>query len=215
MIFLRFVKPDWNWIGLYEPLKELGADTFITVSPVRNILWVATAEAIHQITSRRDAFPKPIGNYKVLEVYGRNVVTTEGAEWRMHRKATSPGFNEKNNALVFKESISQAQGMIRNWIGVNETSSPTLRQIPTDTMRVTLHIISAMGFGVRLLWPSDKPSEDDKHSDLLYYGAEPSGGHTMSFQNALATLLDNIFVILLTPRLLLSTLHTCHCINCC
>src|SRR5690349_8530879 len=97
---------DWTWHELYAPLEELGTDTFITVTPIKNVLWVATAEVIHQITSRREAFPKPLRDYKVLDIYGQNVVTTEGAEWKMHRKATSPGFNEKNNALVFTETIS-------------------------------------------------------------------------------------------------------------
>jgi len=133
-------------------------------------------------------------------------VTTEGADWKMHRKATSPGFNEKNNALVFKESIAQAQGMISHWMGDNEKTSATLKRIPEDTMRVALHIISAMGFGVRLLWPGDKLKEGGDQDGLIYLGDEPSEGHTMSFQNALATVLDNIFVILLTPRLLLSKL---------
>lgn len=156
------------------------------------------------MTTRQVAFPKPIKDYKVLDVYGRNVVTTEGPEWRMHRKATAPGFNEKNNALVFTESVAQAQGMIRKWMDGSEKSSRTLKDIPADSMRVALHIISAMGFGVRLLWPGDVFSTEDKESGLIHMSDEPEGRHTMSFEKALATVLDDIFFIMLMPRWLLS-----------
>lgn len=172
------------------------------------MIWIAEAEVIHQITTRQVGFPKPIKDYKVLDVYGRNVVTTEGPEWRMHRKALAPGFNEKNNALVFTESVAQAQGMIRKWMDGSDKSSRTLNDIPADSMRVALHIISAMGFGVRLLWPGDVFSTEDKDSGLLHMGDEPIGEHTMSFEKALATVLDDIYVLMLTPRWLLSKFST-------
>lgn len=168
------------------------------------MIWIADADVIHQITTRQAAFPKPIKDYKVLDIYGRNVVTTEGPEWRMHRKATAPGFNEKNNSLVFTESVAQAQGMIRKWMDGSETSSRTLNDVPADSMRVALHIISAMGFGVRLLWPGDVPSTEDKDSGLIHMADKPVGEHTMSFEKALASVLDDIFVLMLTPRWLLS-----------
>lgn len=168
------------------------------------MVWTADADVIHQITTRQAAFPKPIKDYKVLDIYGRNVVTTEGPEWRMHRKATAPGFNEKNNSLVFTESVAQAQGMIRKWMDGNEKSSRTLNDIPADCMRVALHIISAMGFGVRLLWPGDSFSTEDKDSGLIHMGDKSVGEHTMSFEKALSSVLDDIFVLMLTPKWLLS-----------
>ncbi|KFY33003.1 hypothetical protein V495_08529 [Pseudogymnoascus sp. VKM F-4514 (FW-929)] len=199
----KFLSPDWAWNELYDAHEDLGAETFITVTPTKNTLWTADAGVIHQMTTRQVAFPKPIKDYKVLDVYGRNVVTTEGPEWRMHRKATAPGFNEKNNALVFTESVAQAQGMIRKWMDGSEKSSRTLKDIPADSMRVALHIISAMGFGVRLLWPGDVFSTEDKDSGLIHMSDEPEGRHTMSFEKALATVLDDIFFIMLMPRWLL------------
>jgi cytochrome P450 len=51
----------------------------------------------------------------ILNIYGWNVVTTEGAEWRMHRKITSRPFSEKNNQLVHDESIRQTTQMMASW----------------------------------------------------------------------------------------------------
>ena len=51
----------------------------------------------------------------ILDVYGKNVVTTEGSSWRLHRKITSRPFSEKNNQLVHDESVRQATQMMASW----------------------------------------------------------------------------------------------------
>jgi hypothetical protein len=198
-----YLTPDWTWDLLYEPFEKIG-DTFLTVSPTRVLVWTTSAEAIQQITSHRDSFPKPLESYKVLDIYGRNVVTTEGSAWRLHRKAAAPGFNEKNNALVFKESIAQTEGMLRKWVGPSGEGDVTLKEIPMDTMRATLHIISRVGFGVRLLWPGEKASVEDQQAGNNYGSNEIPKGFTMSFERALSTLLEKIIFVLVAPRWLLS-----------
>ncbi|KAG9239645.1 cytochrome P450 monooxygenase-like protein [Amylocarpus encephaloides] len=203
--WLPFLTPDWTWELLFEPVKRVG-DLYMTVSPGGIYLWVTNAEAMHQITSRREAFPKPLESYKVLEVFGRNIITTEGGEWRKHRKIISPGFNEKNNVLVFSESCSQAQGMLRKWMGPEENGNITLEEVPTDTMRLTLHIISRIGFGVRLLWPGETPDEKEDAQAAVYSSNTPSSGHTMSFENSLSILLDRLFLVLMLPEWLLKRL---------
>jgi hypothetical protein len=47
-----------------------------------------------EILGSRARFPKPIEIYGVLDLYGRNVLTTEKEEWRLHRKITAPTFSE-------------------------------------------------------------------------------------------------------------------------
>ena len=122
----------------------------------------------------------------------------------MHRKVTSPGFNEKNNVLVFQESVAQTQGMLRKWMGRDGKGNHTLTEVPMDSMRVTLHIISKIGFGVGLLWPGEEPTEKDKKASLNYSSHEPTEGFTMSFEHALSTLLENLMWVLLFPDWLLS-----------
>jgi len=196
------VDPDWTWQQLYDPFAKHG-DTFITASPTGILIWTVTPEVIRQITQRREAFPKPLESYRVLEIYGRNVVSTEGTDWKLHRKVTSPGFNEKNNVLVFQESIAQAQGMLRKWLGPGGKGNHTLTEVPMDSMRVTLHVISKIGFGVGLLWPGEELTEKDKAS-LNYSSHEPTEGFTMSFEHALSHLLENLIWVLLIPDWLLS-----------
>lgn len=176
----------------------------MTVSASKNVIFVASAEAIHQITQRREAFPKPLESYAILDIYGRNIISTEGSDWKMHRKVTAPGFNEKNNVLVFKESVAQAQGMVRRWIGPEGKGNFTVADVAKDSMRVTLHIISRVGFGVELLWPGEKSKQKDKLTGIDYAGSVPPEGFTMTFEESLVCLLDNLIWVLLFPGWLLS-----------
>ena len=207
--WLDVVDPEWPWIHLYAPFKKLGADTFLTVSPGGNMLWCVEPNVIAQITTRRNDFPKPIELYGSLDVYGKNVLSTEGAVWRHHRKVTSPPFTEKNNHLVWTESLHQAHCMVRSWLGPDGAGNKTVEKVSDDTMRLSLHVISRAGFGVRLLWPGVEDKSTDGMDAGLRGGKEESSsdipaGHTMSYTEALSSLLHNILWVFLVPNWLLS-----------
>lgn len=192
--------PNWVWTNLYGSFEKRGGDTFMVVSPTKNIIWVATPSIVHQMTTKRESFPKALESYGILDIYGKSLVSLEGKDWKRHRKVTSPSFTEKNNMLVFKESIAQSQAMVRKW---NAGSDKTIRSVPADTMRVALHIISMVGFGVRLLWPGETAEEKHKIGGVDYGSSEPPPGHTMSFAHALELLLENLLWVLLMPKWLL------------
>ena len=86
------------------------------MSPYRIELNAANAEFVHDVALRREQFPKDLAVYDVLRIFGDNVVTTENALWRMHRRVTAGTFNERNAALVFVEAISQARSMLSSWV---------------------------------------------------------------------------------------------------
>jgi hypothetical protein len=170
--WIDVVGGDWGWTVRYTPYVSYG-DTFLIVSPKRNILSTADAEVINQITTRRNDFPKPIALYKMLDLYGKNVVTVEGTEWRRQRKITAAQFNEKSNAVVWKESVFQAGEMVKSWAGSKEaeksSASPAsvVSELGKDAMRLSLHVISRSGFGVRCLWPGAPASKQDDNDESL------------------------------------------------
>ncbi|KAL3424050.1 cytochrome p450 3a21 [Phlyctema vagabunda] len=200
--WISYMTPDWCWELLYEPFRKTG-DTILTVSPGGIICWVTNAEAIYQIATRRESFPKPLSSYAILEIFGKNVLTTEGPEWRAHRKILSPALNERNNSMAFTEACAQAQGMLRKWTG---DGVATINEVPKDTMRLALHIITRVGFGVRLLWPGEQPSEKQSVQDSAYSSNEAPEGHSMSFEKGLSTLLERLIWVLLTPKWLMQYL---------
>ena len=187
----RYETPDFVWNKLYNLYREIGSDAFLIVSPGAKVLQVADPEAISQITTRRNDFPKPTHIYKSVDLFGKNVVSTEGAYWRHHRKITSPPFTEKNNHLVWQESLHQAQSMMTGWMAQKGESSGPLTDIAAQSMRLSLYVISRAGFGVRLEWPHEAPEK------------QVPDGHTLTYKDALSSLLENLIVVMLTPRWIL------------
>ncbi len=193
---IRFLQPEWIWRLRTEPFRLLGGDTILTESPGHMLVWSASHEVISQIVGRRNDFVKPTAMYRILDIYGRNVVSTEGALWRQHRKIASAPFSEQNNELVWAESVEQTRGMLRHWLGdADRAREGVADDVGEDTMRLTLNIISRAGFGRSLAWPG-RGGRD-----------EVDAGHQMGYKEALETLLHNILWIMLLPKVVLSEYH--------
>ncbi|KXT00831.1 hypothetical protein AC579_8014 [Pseudocercospora musae] len=193
--WIDFLVPEFAWDKKYDGLfKAHGTDIIMLVAPGANTLLVADADCVSQITTRRNDFPKPTWLYTSVDLFGKNVVSTEGANWRHHRKITSPPFTEKNNVLVWKESLEQAESMMAGWVGGNKTDSGTIWNVATEAMRLSLHVISRAGFGVKLYWPHEQSVT-----------AIPQG-HAMTYKDALETLLHSLIPLMLLPRWLMKWL---------
>lgn len=81
--------------------------------------------------------------------------------------------------------------MMTGWMGTSRDSSGPLKNVAAEAMRLSLHVISRAGFGVRLEWPHEEGSE------LI------PAGHTLSYKQALETLLIHIVAVMLTPKTIL------------
>ncbi|KAJ9644069.1 hypothetical protein H2199_003937 [Coniosporium tulheliwenetii] len=106
--WIDFVKLGWSSRLLHQHFTRFGCNAFLTVSPFSNVLWVCDAIAITQITSRTEDFEKPTIMKKILDIFGENILTSGGDDWRRHRKVVSPIFAEKHNQIIWEESIHQA-----------------------------------------------------------------------------------------------------------
>ena len=76
-------------------------------------------------------------------------------------------------------------------VGKSATATGPLKNIAAEAMRLSLHVISRAGFGVRLEWP---------HEETFQHVPE---GHTLSYKEALERLLNNIIPVMLTPGVIL------------
>ena len=198
---------QWVWQKQFTLYKEMGTDTIMTVSPWGNCIYTADADAIDQITTRRNDFPKPVFMYRNIDIFGKSLVSSEGQAWRQHRKITSPPFTEKNNHLVWHESLRQGRNMLKGWEIASKSQSPTIMTIAKDATRLSLNVISKAGFGVSLPWPgvvetqnSDeklkgKPVLDESLANTL---------HTMPYSEALTEFVSHLLGVVLIPHWLLS-----------
>ena len=177
-------------------------DVFLVVSPRQIHAFVADAEAVTQITTRRNDFPKPLEMYGALDIYGKNLVSTEGADWRMHRKLAAPSFGEKNNELVFTESLHHAQSLLSLWTGPDGQGNQTVAEPSVGAMNFALYVISSAGFDVRVVWPHEEGKQgSQRKSDgkSMFVGSEVPSGHKMNYREALSELLHNIMWTQIIP----------------
>jgi len=202
--WIDVVAGDWFWDQQYGAFKNIGSDTFLVASPWGICIYTADADVISQITTRRNDFPKPIKIYKAVDIYGKNVVTLEGAEWRRHRKITSPPFTERNNHLVWSESLFQAQTMLTSWMGRDGEKDGRAPTPMKDTMRLSLHVISRAGFNVRCLWPDVNDDDEDAIRDGAMSMKTIPSGHELSYVDSMDSLLHLIGAVIVFPDWLLS-----------
>jgi cytochrome P450 len=184
------------------PFEKLGKDVFLLACPTIIHCFVADAEAMTQITTRRNDFPKPLEFYRALDIYGKNLVSTEGADWRMHRKLAAPSFGERNNELVFTESLHHAKSLLGLWAGPDGRGNQTIAEPSLGAMNFALYVISSAGFDVRVVWPHEEgmPALERKsEGKSMFVGSEVPSGHQMNYREALSELLHNIMVTLIIP----------------
>ena len=180
--FVEYNSRDWNYDKIYQLQQQVG-DTFVIVSPKQIRVFTANAKAANDLTRRRGEFPKAIALYTPLEIFGRNVVTTEGGDWVRHRKITSSPFNERNSALVWNESKRQAMQMLAVWVSKDEG----VVNLQSDTMMLALHVLTGAGFG--RFYSFGKGLE------------APSEGHSMIYRDCLSIILGNLFTAVFTATI--------------
>lgn len=201
-VWFDLLDPEWGHRKGHAPFEKIGGDVFIIASATQLTAFVADAEAVTQITTRRNDFPKPLEMYGALDIYGKNLVSTEGPDWRMHRKLTAPSFGEKNNELVFKESLHHATSLLGLWTGPEGQGNQTIQDPALATMSFALFVISSAGFDVRVKWPHEESratSVDNDESKSMLVGSEKTAGHKMTYREAISELLHNIMWTQIIP----------------
>merc|ERR1712232_653357 len=91
----------------------------------------------------KGAIPKASHLYGVLKLFGDNIVTAhDGDEWKKHRLAANPAFNEGNCELVCKSTVKQIMNMTLKWVNQGKPIN-----VNEDCTKLTLAVISEAGFG--------------------------------------------------------------------
>jgi hypothetical protein len=118
----------------------------------------------------------------------------------------APAFSEKSNAMVWKESLRQAEGMLGFWAKLdgNPTTNMTVRDVAKATALMTLHVISGAGFGVRQVWDCEQENELGINVVPGFNTAKLNGEHKLAFKNSLYILLGNVIWMAILPMWLLS-----------
>jgi cytochrome P450 len=139
------------------------------------------------IDNRRD-FVKPLEVYGILNIFGSNIVVSEGEEWKKHRYLCNPAFGEQNLHLVFKKTAENLQKAFNKWDRMG-TSNGAEIHIFNDMTKLALAVISEAGF--------------NKNFHLFGEDEKPTGDHKMAFAHAFDIVSDSLLWKLILPSFLL------------
>ncbi|KAL4908760.1 hypothetical protein BDW74DRAFT_187311 [Aspergillus multicolor] len=174
-----------RWDAKDRLARKLGG-VYLTVTPGLVSCHVGDADVVGQIVRERRGFVKPVEHLKAFDMYGPSVFTSEGSQWAYHHRYTAAAFNDKNNSLVWKESITQAQQMTTYWEEKYKDNSaaeiksasdqhfaiPDARE---DILKLSLNIICGAGFG-----------DESGNAQSLFKDANiPASGYTFTFRGVM------------------------------
>ncbi|QRW25090.1 cytochrome P450 family protein [Rhizoctonia solani] len=165
-----------------------GKDAYmqVAVDNSRPNIYIADPQAIKSITMQKQRFTKDLEKVgEVVGMYGHNLASVEGDDWKRHRRETQRAFNEKNIRMVWSETEGVMNSLFEVWDKLN-TTEVRISDVPDMTEMLALLVISAAGFGRRVNWDP----ADDKTPE----------GRKMSFSTALRTVSGNLITRLLIPN---------------
>jgi cytochrome P450 len=139
---------------------------------------VSDPKVIDDIIRHPKHFPRNMEQMAVLNVYGKNLSTTDDEEWQKHRKVTAITFTERNNDLVWRESMAQSKAMLDYWL-----QNQPVTTVHMDTKVFTLNVLAAAIF--------------NKNYPFQGVASDPTSSpdHSNVYRDSLSTILSSIVQI--------------------
>lgn len=180
---------DWSWKLKYNAFKPYGMDVLASFTfwpSARLGFHIGDANIVKEIMTHHSSFPKPVIAYEPLNYFGRNVLSTEGDEWRRHRKVVQTSFNERNNKLVWRTTQELVLELMENVWDAEEAIEGVVKvQDGAELTRtLALMVISATGYGMRFPWKDN---------------GVPPPGHSMTFKKCIHYILKGFIHRLALP----------------
>lgn len=122
--------------------RELGPVAPIRIGPIEGLM-VSDPEVIGEVLVRRqERYTRMTPVYETMAGFlGRGILTTEGKQWRKHRRIVQPGFHRKRLASFADAIVDIAESDLRGWRGELDVSA--------QMMRLTLRVVSEVMLGTK------------------------------------------------------------------
>lgn len=185
--------PPKNWIANhwanFIPFENHGTTVIPCIFPLtaQRDIYVGDAAALKMIMNDRHAFVKNTESYKIISFFGENIVGTEGDTWVRHRSIARKSFGERNNSLLWNETVRTLGDWFAPWDSTIATAGRVATNITEDMRDITLFVIASAGFGLQF-----------SRSTM----GESRAGYTMPFGEALFTAIDTMLIRVIAPRFL-------------
>ncbi len=123
----------------------------VSMVPLAASYTIANADLGHELVEG-DTVEKQTEAYVVLEFFGRNIVTTQGDEWRKHRKICTGAFTKSNLRLVRAATTRQLSEMTKSWDASADDKGEVVVKLGgnDDYTRMTLGVFGEAIFGAEM-----------------------------------------------------------------
>ncbi|KAF2141096.1 uncharacterized protein K452DRAFT_309529 [Aplosporella prunicola CBS 121167] len=174
----KYLTKGQGWPKAHEEHGEV----FLVVAPSGIICQVGNSGLASYVTGHRRQFTKAQKRFKVLEIFGPSLGSTDGDTWRRHQRIVLPVFGDQLNEIAWKEAARQANLLKASW------STHGTQSLDKAFYTLTVNVIAHALYGQQVDW------EDD---------ASIPSGHTMNLVGSIMGIINNLLVILVLPRWLL------------
>jgi len=122
--------------------REAYEDDFVPVQSRRgSIAWITAPSLIRAVlVDEREKFRKLAQIRLLSPLLGKGILTSEGADWRWQRRATSPMFRPPDLMTFVPTFARVAEAMLERWCA---SSAGSVQAIDRDMTAVTFDVISA------------------------------------------------------------------------
>ncbi|KAL5524766.1 hypothetical protein ACEPAF_9912 [Sanghuangporus sanghuang] len=147
------------WYERKTLYKDPNLRTVVTIPLFygRDILYTSSLTVFHQCLSFNAPFDRP--GMDLLQIMGDNVVTSEGEDWKRHRRIVAPAFNHSTYRNVWETTARVYEDMLKQegWEHIDATPPANFNKI---THKLALFLIAIVGFGIPMSW-SEPPRDED------------------------------------------------------
>ena len=184
--WVHYSQLGWSQIDRYRTHLRLGP-TFTLVSAWKNEVIIADPATCNDVMYHYKAWINDPDAFDLFTVFGRNILSSNGADWQRHRKITGGAFKEENTRAVWDASLRQAyafSAIVPPQVG---QEGMTITRLSEHMQIVTMHVLSAAGFG--------------KEYDFESGFSVKEEGHAMSYCQAMSIIAKNIMMTILFSAL--------------
>ena len=144
---------------------------------------------VKQVLGRAHDFHAPVEVLSLYNIYGPTLAASEGEQWRLYRRISTPFFNTKTHRMVWKESLENAERVSAQWSKGNTLVSDVKGEVMS---KLNLRVIAKIFY-------NQKSGPDQNHAmkDI----APP--GHSLTFSEAINAVLSDLATLFGLPKWLL------------
>ncbi|KAF7360370.1 hypothetical protein MVEN_00766700 [Mycena venus] len=117
---------DWHWVRRYQSTDRLPAHESKNIDGPISILDVKL-----RMGSQRSSFFKPEETMEPFTYWGMNLISSNGAMWRKHRRVVGPAFGPELYKLVWRKTLEIYRDMIEveGWKDKDVVDIPVIQKV--------------------------------------------------------------------------------------